>query len=647
MCGIVGSYDLSAATPSQTLRARVEAMSYAVRHRGPDDNDIWVDAAAGIAFGHRRLAIRDLSPEGRQPMTSSCGRFVIVYNGEIYSQREIIADLRTRGRSLRGHSDTEVILEACAEWGVRTTVDRLIGMFAFGLFDRQSRTLTLARDRLGIKPVYWTKTNEQVLFGSELKALKAADAMHLRIDRNALASYLRYNYVPTPDTIYEGVKKLAPGSILVVEPTGDIRGHEYWSIAEVSRRPRIVVGAAGDRVVLEQLDDLLVDAVRRRLVSDVPIGSLLSGGIDSSLVSALMVETSQSAVQTFTVGFDDPRYDESDYAREIARHLGTEHHELVAQPADAMRLIDEIPQYFDEPFADVSQLPTMLVSELTKREVSVVLSGDGGDELFGGYSRYAVTSQAWHRARRLPPGLRRLAGRALTRTPGSVLDGLASLLPARHRRAGMGDKLHQLGAGMRTGDLGPMYDALLTHWSDPDGIVIGANEARRTATSIPIDGPRDAVLDAMRREDMQHYLPDDILTKVDRASMRVSLEARIPLLDHRLVEFAWTLPTGMIVRDGVTKWPLRQALHRRVPQSLVDRPKMGFGVPIGDWLRGPLRAWAQDLLDPQQLAAQGLLDAHEVRATWDALLRGEPCEYRIWDVLVLQMWLNENPTAIS
>ena len=647
MCGIVGIYDLTASTPQEQLLATATAMADTVAHRGPDDAGVWADERAGLALGHRRLAIRDLSPTGHQPMVSSCGRYVIVYNGEIYSQDAIVRDLGARVRTLRGHSDTEVILEACAEWGVEATVHRLIGMFAFALVDRLTGRLTLVRDRLGIKPLYWARSGSSLAFGSELTAIRAAGTIPLTLDRDALAGYFRYNYVGAPATVYQGVSKLSPGTILTVEASGETRESQYWSLDEVSRRPRHPLSPVDTRDRLDELDALLVDAVSRRLVSDVPIGSLLSGGIDSSLVTALMVEASPAPVRTFTVGFEDPAYDEAASARAVAGHLGTEHHEIVATPQDVMRLVDDIPRFYDEPFADVSQLPTMLVSELTRREVTVVLTGDGGDELFGGYSRYAAIELARARGRRIPGPLRPLMGQAITRTPASLLDRMALLAPARLRREGMGRKAHLVGAGLAADDFGPMYDALLSHWPDPASVVVGSRYEAREPARIPVSGSLRDVRDAMRREDMQHYLPDDILTKVDRASMRVALEARVPLLDHRVVELGWALPSELLVRDGVGKWPLRRSLYRRVPQALVDRPKMGFGVPIGDWLRGPLRAWASDLLDPAGMARQGVLDAQVVQRAWQQHQAGAENGYLLWDVLVLQMWLERNASAIG
>lgn len=646
MCGIAGVYDVSGTTSADRLYATVNAMSDAVRHRGPDHSGRWIDERAGIAMGQERLAIRDLSPLGHQPMTSSCGRYVITYNGEVYSQREIVQELGTRAGMLKGSSDTEVILEACAAWGVERALQRLIGMFAFALFDKQERTLTLARDRLGIKPLYWTRSGSTVLFGSELKALAASGLARLRIDRDALAGYMQYSYVAAPRTIYEGVRQMSPGTMLAIDAQGDERIAQYWSLPEIAARPRIDVGGGRERDALERLDALLVDSVSRRLVSDVPVGSLLSGGVDSSLVTALMAETSHSTVQTFTVGFDDVRFDESAHARAVAQHLGTEHHELTARPEDAMSLVEQIPKHYDEPFADSSQIPTMLVAELTRRRVAVVLSGDGGDELFYGYSRYAVTERTWLQAQRIPGALRRPAGALLAHTPVGLLDRLGDLLPDRYRRQDFGDKVRLVGRGLAEQDLGGQYRGLLTHGPSSSNLVIGGRPLGRPGISIPLTASRRQVRDAMRLEDMRYYLPDDILTKVDRASMRVALEVRVPLLDHRVVELAWALPSDVFTRDGQGKWPLRDCLYRRVPRSLVDRPKVGFAVPIAEWLRGPLRSWAQELLDPALLARQGLLDPRHVALAWAEHQRGLDRSPRLWDLLVLQMWLAANPSTL-
>lgn len=647
MCGIVGSYDLTASTKDDELTRVITQMTASLRHRGPDGEARWSDAAAGIALGQTRLAVRDLSPSGRQPMVSSCGRHVMVYNGEIYSQAELARGMGDRARTLRGHSDTELILESFAEHGVDHTIDRLIGMFAIALFDRQTGDLTLVRDRLGIKPLYWSVADHQVLLGSELKALKAAQLLPLRLDRGALASYLRFAYVPAPASIYTNVHKVRPATIVTIKRNGEVREKAYWSLADLAAGPRAGISQHTEGEYLDRLDALLVDAVQRRLVSDVPLGALLSGGFDSSLVTSLMAETSSSTVQTFTVGFEDARYDESDHARAVAKHLGTDHHETIATARDVMDLVTDVPRYYDEPFADSSQLPTMLVSALTRGDVTVALSGDGGDELFLGYSRYSVTENALRRGLRIPGAARGLVGAGLARTPSSALDALSAAFPRRYRRARFGERVNLVGECLQARDFGPMYLALLSHWPDPGALVRGGHELPIDPITIPMSGSLRQTRDAMRLYDMGHYLPDDILTKVDRASMRVALEARVPLLDHRVVEFAWTYPSELMVRDGTAKWPLRSSLYRRVPRALVDRPKRGFSAPIGEWLRGPLRSWAADLLDPVAIESRGVLAPSPVQQAWQGHLAGAPNEYLLWTILMLQSWLNENPETVG
>lgn len=628
MCGIAGAWDTTAVTTADTLRAAAESMARALRHRGPDDEGVWCDPDAGIALAQTRLAIRDLSPAGHQPMVSSCGRYVVVYNGEVYSHEEMARDLR---RPMRGHSDTEVIVEAISAWGLLPTVERLIGMFAIGVWDRKERTLSLVRDRMGIKPLYWGRAGHHVAFGSELAAIRAGGTIPLSVDPDALATFFRYAYVPSPLSIYRGVAKVSPATIVTIHGDGRIDEHCYWDLERIARAtPRV----SDEIEYLAGLDDLLADAVSRRLVSDVPLGSLLSGGVDSSLVTALAVQAADTTIRTFTIGFDDPRYDESAAARGVAEHLGTEHHALVATADDVRELVPLIATTYDEPFADSSQLPTMLVSALTRAEVTVALSGDGGDELFSGYSRYRAIEGAWARAQRLPRAVASPAGALITATPPQVIDRIAPLLPARYRKARMGERARILGSSLRSGDLSAMNLSLLGHWPDPAALVPTAREPSPALARLPVDGSLREVRDALRLLDQRGYLPDDILTKVDRASMRVALEVRVPLLDHRVVERSWAYPAERMVVAGRAKHPLRVLLERRVPAALVDRPKAGFSAPIGDWLRGPLRPWASDLL----AGADDFVDMGVVRAGWRDLLAGKPMEYPVWAALVYRLW---------
>ncbi len=615
-------------------------MGDALALRGPDDRGVWSDPAAGIALAHRRLSIVDLSPLGHQPMVSSCGRWVIAFNGEIYNFSELRAELEQAGRSFRGQSDTEVIVEGCALWGVAETVRRLWGMFAIALWDRKERRLHLVRDRLGIKPLYWGVFGDLVLFGSELKALAAHPGWERRIDRDALAAYLRFAYVPAPRSIWRDVFKLEPGTILTIGADGGRNTDIYWSAADVARAG---IGARtdwplSDTEATDRLEDLLGDAVNRHMVSDVPLGAFLSGGIDSSTVVALMQKHSRRPVRTFSIGFNEAGYDEAAHAAAIARHIGTDHTELYVEPAHALEIVPRLAEWYDEPFADSSQIPTFLVSEMTRAKVTVALSGDGGDELFAGYNRYRLARSLGRVLSALPAPLGRVAAGGLTAMPVAAWDRLFGLVPGRLRPPQPGDKVHKL-AGLLTETPDTVYRRLVSQWNEPEKLAIGGTEPIGPLTDPGLRRDFPDPLDRMQLLDTLTYLPDDILTKVDRASMAVSLEARVPLLDHRVVAFAWSLPHRMKMRDGESKWLLRRVLYRHVPKSLLDRPKMGFGIPIGSWLRGPLRDWAEDLLDETAMRADGLLDPAPIRARWAEHLSGRRnWQYPLWTVLMLQAW---------
>jgi asparagine synthase (glutamine-hydrolysing) len=655
MCGIAGFLEASARNGADTMRERVGAMTDAMRLRGPDDRGIWADAAAGVAFGHRRLSVIDLSPTGRQPMQSANGRFVITYNGEVFNYPDLRDELAAAGGRFRGTSDTEVILEGCTVWGLERTVERLIGMFAIALWDRETRTLHLIRDRLGIKPLYWGRPGGGLLlFGSELKALRAHPAWTPEIDRDALDAFLRFGYVPAPRSIYRGVAKLEPGSILTVQTDALARGatptiRRFWDLRAVAARGLSDRLALDDAAAADALDSLLRDAVRRRMIADVPLGAFLSGGIDSSTVVALMQAQSSRPVRTFSIGFREAGYDEAPAARAVARHLGTDHDELYVGPAEALATIPHLPHWFDEPFADSSQIPTHLVSAMARRHVTVALSGDGGDELFAGYNRHLAAYRLTHAAA-VPAPLRRAAAGLLAAVPPARWDrAAAALLPSQIRPPQFGDKLHKLAALLvASDDAARAYRRLVTLWTD-HGLVPGAGSAATAlddpalSAAVGSGGP----VERFQLFDMATYLPDDILTKVDRASMAVALEARVPLLDHRVVEFAWRLPPSMRIRDGRSKWLLRRVLARYVPSSLTDRPKSGFALPIDGWLRGPLRDWAEDLLDPARLRREGYVAAEPVRAAWTAHLSGHANhQHRLWAVLMFQAWL-ERERAVT
>jgi len=642
MCGIAGFMRVGRRAGSVPSADILERMTDTLVHRGPDSRGIWHDDERGIGLGSRRLAIRDLSPMGNQPMTSRCGRYVIVYNGEVYSHTELVRDLEDVSRSPKGTSDTEIILEACAQWGVDKIIQRLNGMFGFALFDKETRELVLARDRVGIKPVYWGLFDGLLIFGSELKPLRKVPGWKPQIDRDALCSYMRHNYIPAPLSIYQGVQKLEPGTMLKIDGKGNVKVERYWdlrSIIEKSiERPRII----SDEESLTELDALLTDATKRRMVSDVPVGALLSGGVDSSLITALMAENTSRPINTFSLGFVEGGYDEAPHGRKVSRHLGTDHTELYVEPSHALGLVDKLPHWYDEPFADSSQIPTAIVCELARKHVSVVLTGDGGDELFAGYDRYQLGLDTWEKVNSRSAVLRKLAARGLVALPPQLLDRLNHLLPNRLQRRQLGDKLHTHANAVLHDDANAIYRSRLSHWQQPSEIIVDGKEAKGTFWDDSIGETAPDFLDQMQLLDFLTYLPDDILAKVDRASMAFSLEARVPLLDHRVVEKAWSLHQNMKLRGGETKWALRQILYKRVPKKLIERPKMGFGAPVAEWLRGPMRDWAEHLLDEKRLTDQGLFVPGPIRQRWSQHLDGVDCAYALWVVLMAQAWIEAN-----
>ena len=630
---------------------RLKAMTNAIVNRGPDSEGHWLDGNAGIALGHRRLAIVDLSPAGAQPMPSPCGRYVIAFNGEIYNHLVLRTELANSGMAptWRGHSDTETLLAGFEAWGIQATIERAVGMFAFAVWDRLERTLTLGRDRLGEKPLYYGwqgRGNSAVfLFGSELKALRAHPAFAASIDRDALCLYMRHMAVPSPHSIYQGIKKLLPGSLLTVSrQVPDALPVAYWSGVTVAEHG-VAQPFAGTPA--HALEVLLKDAVRQQMMADVPLGAFLSGGIDSSTVVALMQAQSVRPVKTFTIGFNEAGFNEAVHAKAVAAHLGTDHTELYVTPDQAMAVIGRLPQLFDEPFADSSQIPTFLVSQMARQHVTVSLSGDAGDELFSGYNRYALTASLWSRLSRLPLPLRRGVAWGLTRLSPQTWTRLAAHTQLARRWSGLGDKVHRGAGVMASRTAGELYHRMVSNWQDPASVVLGGQEP---ATVLTGEAPALAGLSNVERMmvlDMLTYLPDDILTKVDRAAMGVSLETRVPFLDHRVVEFAWQLPLHYKLRPEngslTTKWALRQLLYRHVPQTLIERPKMGFGVPIDSWLRGPLRDWAEDLLGEQRLRREGYFNPAPIRQKWAEHLSGQRnWQSPLWSVLMFQAWLEAN-----
>ena len=637
MCGVAGFIDLKRETTRADLESLARRMAATLRHRGPDDSGVWVDEQAGVAFGHQRLSIIDLSAAGRQPMPSASGRYVLCYNGEVYNADELRGELESLGHAFRGHSDTEVIVEGCAAWGLDVLLPRLIGMFAFALWDRETRTLTLVRDRLGIKPMYWGRAGSTLLFGSELKSLRAHPAFDAGIDRDALVSLLRHNYVRGPHSIYRGIQKLTPGHVARFDESGGSRIEPFWDLAPLAQTREKDVRS--DSETLEALESLLRDAVKRRMVADVPLGAFLSGGIDSSTVVALMQSQSNRPVRTFTIGFNEAGYDEAKHAKAVAAHLGTDHTELYVDANAGRDVIPRLPEWFDEPFADASQIPTYLVSELTRRHVTVALSGDGGDEVFAGYTRYLWADAIWDRLRFLPRGVRQAAAVGLRALSPRTWDSLLRVAPERLRPPQAGERIHKMAGILPRDSIDDVYRALISQWQDPACAVIGGTEPGgpiwddRLAETIPDPIARMQYLDTIT------YLPDDILTKVDRASMAVGLEARVPLLDHRVVEFAWAMPQEIKTRNRQGKWPLRQILYKYVPKEMVERPKQGFAVPIGEWLRGPLRDWAEDLLSERRLREDGFFQPAPIRRMWKEHLSGRRNrQYQLWGPLMFQAW---------
>lgn len=655
MCGIAGLLDPGRHLGSDALGVRAGAMADTLTHRGPDDHGCWVDPDGHVALAHRRLAIVDLSEHGHQPMVSADARWTLVYNGEVYNHEELRRRLAAEGTRFGGTSDTEVLLAAVQSWGVVRALEAAEGMFALALWDRRDRALHLVRDRFGEKPLYYGWVGQTLAFGSELKALRALPDFAPELDRQAVALYLRHNCIPGTHSAYRGIAKLAPGTMVTIgldDRPGTLPAPvPYWSARDA------VLAALDDPVtgtpeeLTDRLEEVLVRSVGARMVADVPVGAFLSGGIDSSVVVALMQQVSARPVRTFTIGFDDKAFDESSDARAVAAHLGTDHTELVVGDTDAADVIPELPGIFDEPFADTSQIPVLLVSRLARSQVTVSLSGDGGDELFAGYNRHAYLERLWSQAARLPDGMRRALGAGLVRLPPAAVDGAArvtELLPAAYRVRTPSTKVAKLGKVLASSGPEDAYLGLVSHWADPDSMVLGAGTGASLAAR-PADWPQlPTVTEQMLWLDLVGYLPDDILTKVDRAAMAASLETRVPFLDRSVFDLAWRLPMDLKLRDGVTKWILRQVLYRHVPRALVDRPKMGFGLPIGPWLRGPLRPWAEELLSERRLAAQGLLDPVPIRRAWDLHQSGRrDLAHELWDVIALQAWIDRWMPAMA
>jgi len=641
MCGLAGFWHPDSTSPAARLHDAVGRMADAIAHRGPDDRGTWVDEAAGIALGFRRLAILDLSPAGHQPMSSRDERFVVTFNGEIYNHQELRLELEGLGARFRGTSDTEVMLAGIERWGPEATFERLWGMFAIALWDRHERTLWIARDRLGKKPLYYGWADGTFLWGSELKALRAHSACPTRVSPAALASFLRFAYVPSPHCIYEGLHKLLPGSYAMVRAGQAPRVTRYWDAREVVAAGARAPSPLDDVAAVEELDGLLRDATRRRMVADVPLGAFLSGGVDSSAVVSLMQAASTRPVRTFTIGFDEAGYDEARDAKAVAAHLGTEHTELYVTAEEARAVVPSLAGMFDEPFADSSQIPTFLVSRMARRDVTVALSGDGGDEVFGGYNRYLWAPRLVQRTAPYPRWARRGIGRLLTGVAPATWDaagGLAGRASATLHQRALGDKLHKLGIALTADSADDVYLSLVSQWQVPPVASAGGGECPLVLHDPRLQQVAPGFVERMMLADTVTYLPDDILAKVDRASMAVSLEARAPLLDHRVIEWAWRQPLSRRIRGAQGKWALREVLRKYVPDSLMARPKSGFAVPIHAWIRGPLREWAEALLSEAALRDAQLEPAPIRRAWLDHLGERANRLPELWTVLMWQAW---------
>ena len=643
MCGFAG-YIQRGGFREGEARSIAAAMSTAIAHRGPDDSGAWVDGKAGVALSHQRLSVLELSRAGHQPMISPSGRFVIVFNGEIYNHLK----LRERLGSLpwRGHSDTETLLAAIDAWGVSETLKKCVGMFAFGLWDRKNRVLTLARDRLGEKPLYYGWQGRRFFFGSELKALNAHPEFIGEVDRKALALSLLFSCIPGSFSIYKGIQKLTPGTFIEIHDNGHLpEPSAYWSLAETVASAKKDPFCGDETTAAVGLEVCLKESIAGQMVADVPVGVFLSGGVDSSVVTALMQAQSSRKVRTFSIGFDYEGFNEAAYAKEVARHLGTEHTEFYVTSKDALDLIPHLPSLYDEPFSDSSQIPTFLVSKLARHHVTVALTGDGGDELFGGYYRYLWSVQLWHKIKWLPFMVRNMMGRGLLSFPREILPFVMNLLSRLFNISGTsanaGDRFHSWATRLtEVKSLDDLYWSLIFTWKNVAEVIVGGDITSVEAREIASCPQQLAHEERMMFLDTMAYLPDDILTKVDRAAMGVSLETRVPLLDHRVVDFAWRLPFSMKIRNGQSKWILRKVLHKYVPKGLIERPKMGFGVPLDRWLRGPLRDWAEALLDETRLRREGFFYPVLIRKKWQEHLSGEHNRaYYLWCVLMFQAWL--------
>ena len=642
MCGILGVID--SRLSEAELRALTTSMADALYHRGPDDSGIWIDEGAHLALGHRRLSIHDLSPLGAQPMYSASGNLVIAFNGEIYNFKSIGQKLVSEGCSFRGSSDTEILVNAIEYWGIEAAVKHCIGMFAFAVYDRTQKTLTLARDRIGEKPLYYGFVENKFVFSSELKGLLKACDNRPKIDMGALSSYFRYGYISAPHTIYENIKKLEPGAFFTIDVMATVNSlvnittHTYWSLDSAFQAdPQTLL--SDEKIATEKLDTLLNHVVSEQALSDVPLGAFLSGGIDSSAVASILQSQSKTPIDTFTIGFDDKSFNEAEHAKAIASHIGSSHHELYVTAQDALNIVPTLSQIYDEPFADSSQIPMLIVSRLARQKVTVCLSGDGGDELFCGYNRYTHAKNVINKINSVPDVLKKLGAHTLKNISPHAWDSLysqANNILGKKGGANFGSKMHKLADLAASKDAQSAYDFLCSYWPQPESLFLTASsEPRLTATH----NFEKNFLDAAMEWDQKWYLPGDNLVKTDRASMAASLELRVPLLDLRVIEFSWSIANELKLKHGLSKWILRQVLYKYVPSQLIDRPKMGFSIPIGNWLREDLRSWAEALIAPEYLSSQGIFNAEVIQKVWQQHLSGShDHSNKLWTFLMFQDW---------
>jgi len=650
MCGVTGflggekSYNLNDSSPI------INSMLNKIHHRGPDDHGYWSDSNKGVNLGHKRLSIVDLSQTGHQPMHSISKRYVVVFNGEIYNHIKLRQNLIKENKSSNwiGTSDTETLLAGFDAWGIEKTIAKCIGMFSLAIWDKANKTLNLIVDRIGEKPLYYgwqgrgkTKT---FLFGSELKALKEHPAFEKNINRDSLSLLMRHSYISHPNSIWKGIHKLEPGTILTISlNSSEPKLTKYWSADQVIKNRKLTNNHLSEEEAVNQLDKLLQNIISKQMLADVPVGAFLSGGVDSSIIAALMQAQSTSKIKTFTIGFNEDKQNEAHYAKKIADHLGTNHTELILSAADAKNIIPMIPSIYDEPFADSSQIPTYLVSKLARNDVKVALTGDGADEILCGYNRYRVSNKLWSKYNKIPYCLRKVGSQTISTIPAGVLNSLHKVFPMKNKSNNFSDRVFKGGRLLKAKNIDQFYLEFISYWNDPEALVINSKEPKTILNSNHEGTHKMSNIERMMYLDLLSYLPGDILTKVDRASMAVSLETRLPYMDHRLIEYAWSLPNEYKYKNGQTKWVLKEVLNKYIPKKLYDRPKQGFGIPINEWLKGSLREWAEELLNEQKLKEQGYFDVKKIREKWIQHQSGKSnWQHQIWNILMFQSWLEEN-----